>query len=216
MAETLTVEQARAKVIQLAPKEAGLDWKSKTKITVRGKIAKVGEPRNEGRYRDVWLKQELEDGKTTHLKVTVSKSQWRDDVGKLSEKDVDTEQTFTGVASMWEDQISGETIYSLYGEIGDGTRARSGGGSRNWNPRAPIVGMLFNQGMASFIPMTFSNSDRESNVKELGARMDCVIRTITDKRVDALLARANPIQKTEDKPKETTEEPEDDPFGEEA
>lgn len=215
MAETLTVEQARAKVIQLAPKEASLDWKSKTKITVRGKIAKVGEPRNEGRYRDVWLRQELEDGKTTHLKVTVSKSQWRDDVGKLGEKDVGTEQTFTGVASMWEDQISGETIYSLYGEIGDGTRARSGGGSRNWNPRAPIVGMLFNQGMASFDPAKFIHSDLEYNTKEISARMDCVIRCITDKRVDALLARANP-QKTEDKPKETTEEPEDtdDPFGE--
>lgn len=87
-------------------------------------------------------------------------------------------------------------------------------GGNTWpghNPRSYIVGMMFNQGMTSFAPMTFSNSDYQGSIRELGMRMACVIRTITDERVDALLARANPTQ-----PKETTEEPEDtdDPFGE--
>jgi len=211
MPPILTVEQAKNKVIQLAISEKDLtSWKDKTKITVKGVISKVGEPRNEGKYRDVWLKQKLGDDKLAFLKVTVSKTDWRDDVNKLGEKDVGTEQTFTGVASQWEDRASGEIIYSLYGEIGEGSRSRSGGG-RNWNPRAPIVGMLFNQGMASFKPIDFLNGDWDSNVKELGQRFDCVIRAITSARVEKLVAVANVTQKTEAKTEES-EETTADPF----
>ena len=67
----------------------------------------------------------------------------------------------------------------------------------NYNPRSFVVGMMFKQGMLSFASLTFANSDWDSNVKEIGARMDCVTRTITAERVDALLACANPVQKTE-------------------
>jgi hypothetical protein len=96
----------------------------------------------------------------------------------------------------------------------------SGGGGRDWNPRAPIIGVLIKAGMASFAPIPFSNSDWKSNDAELGSRIDCMKRIITRERVDAFLAK----QKTEDKP-EPTEESEDpelkelcegDPFGEEA
>ena len=69
----------------------------------------------------------------------------------------------------------------------------------NYNPRSFVVGMMFKQGMLSFASSTFANSDWDSNVKEIGARMDCVTRTITAERVDALLACANPVQKTETK-----------------
>ena len=69
----------------------------------------------------------------------------------------------------------------------------------NYNPRSFVVGMMFKQGMLSFASLTFANSDWDSNVKEIGARMDCVTRTITAERVDALLACANPVQKTEAK-----------------
>ena len=80
----------------------------------------------------------------------------------------------------------------------------------NYNPRSYIVGMMFNKGMDSFAPTPFLNGDWEANDAELGARMDCVRRCITDERVDALLAKANPIQKKSEPEEETTKS--DDPF----
>lgn len=231
MPEVLTVEQAKNKVVQLAiseHKQKLTEWKDKTKITVKGKISRVSAPRpvstperpipkdKEGRYRDVWLKQERGDNEPAFLKVTVSKNDWRNDVDKLSEKDIGTEQTFTGVASQWEDRASGEIFYSLYGELGDGSRQRSGGGWRS-NPRLEMVKVLFEAGMAQFLPFDPTVLPPSG---ELDGRMFAVIRTITPKHVDALLALANAGQKAESKPEKKpeakTEEPEeaveDDPF----
>lgn len=226
MVVALTVEQAKNKVVQLAISEKDLtSWKDKTKITVKGIISRVSAPRpvstqerpipkeKEGRYRDVWLKQERGDNEPAFLKVTVSKNDWRNDVDKLSEKDIGSEQVFTGVASQWEDRASGEMFYSLYGELGDGSRQRSGGGWKS-NPRLEIVGVLFEAGMAQFPPL--DRTFYEGAVAEIRERMLIVAEAMTP-TVVILLALANATQKAESKkPEAKTEEPEetveDDPF----
>jgi len=209
MPEVLTVAQAREKVVKLAGEEKGLDWKRKTKLTVKGKISKVGEPRSNGTKQDIWLKDEAEGQKPVFLKVTVSNYKQRQDVGKLTEKDIGTEQTFTGVADVWEDRHSGEPVYSLFGEIGDGSRQRQSGGGGFGNPRNEAliaVETVLKAGMKSFAPIptgkesTMAVLDRFNYVLNAMEKGDVVTR---------MIAIAAKVQGAATQNQETKENPED-------
>lgn len=168
------------------------------KVEVKGYVATIGEiapsKKTGNDYRIIGIKGSPDADGT----FTVVLSDWVTTKGALirnvnliHEDDIGQELVFQGFIN-----VSDRGYISLGGaSIPSRRPQRSQGDSQgsSWRPRnplPPIVGMLFNRGMAAFEPMAFLNGDYKANTQAIGARIDCVINAITLERVHKLAALA--------------------------